>query len=278
MYSSLNRLKAQKLCYHDRMNLTTITDFTDDAVQIYRHLRDNVVTKDNSFIADSPKVVRMLLERDIQIRSILATEKFYHDNQALIESKNIPKLFVADKTSMKEIVGHNIHHGVMMHGIRPTQTPLEQMGNHIIMLENITKNENVGAIARSAAALGVDSLIVSEKSPHPFGRKALRVSMGYASQLKIDRYHDIFSTLQTLKGLGYRIFAAEVTDDATMLQKVKIPKKWVLLMGDEHTGLSQEILKACDETIMIEMSPDVKSFNVAVASSLMMYHFKKALA
>lgn len=257
------------------MKLTTITDLSIPSLQIYRQLRDNVVTKDNSFIADSPKVVSMLLETDIEVRSILATEKFFLDNQALIEKRGIPLLYVADKSVMKDIVGHNIHHGVMMHGIRPSQTPIEEMGNHIIMLENITKNENVGAIARSAAALEVDSFIVSEKSPHPFGRKTLRVSMGYVSQLKIESYEDIFSTIERLKRLGYKIFAAEVTDDAIPLQKVKVPEKWVLLMGDEHTGLSKEILNACDATIMIEMSPEVKSFNVAVASSIMMYHFKK---
>ncbi len=257
------------------MNFITITDLDIPSLQIYRQLRDNAVTKDNSFIADSPKVVSMLLETDIQVRSILATEKFYHDNKELIEKKEIPQLYVADKKVMKDIVGHNIHHGVMMHGIRPSQTPIEEMGNHIIMLENITKNENVGAIARSAAALEVDSFIVSEKSPHPYGRKALRVSMGYVSQLKIESYDDIFSTLERLKRLGYKIFAAEVTDDAIPLQKVKVPEKWVLLMGDEHTGLNEEILEACDATIMIEMSPEVKSFNVAVASSIMMYHFKK---
>ena len=258
------------------MTLIEITNLDIPSLQIYRQLRDNAVTKDNSFIADSPKVVSMLLKTDIEVRSILATQKFYHEYKALIESKNIPLLYVADKTIMKEIVGHNIHHGVMMHGIRPKQTPIEEMGDHIIMLENITKNENVGAIARSAAALEVDSLIISEKNPHPFGRKALRVSMGYVSQLKIETYHDIHSTLETLKSLGYKIFAAEVTKDATPLQEVNIPKKWVLLMGDEHAGISEEILEVCDETVMIEISPMVKSFNVAVASSLMMYHFKNS--
>ena len=146
-----------------------------------------------------------------------------------------------------------------------------------MMLENITKNENVGAIARSAAALEVNSFIFSEKSPHPYGRKALRVSMGYVSQLQIKSYHDIFSTLEQLKDLGYMIFAAEVREYAIPLQKVKVPEKWVLLMGDEHTGLSEEILDACDSTIMIEMSQKVKSFNVGVAASIMMYHFKQSL-
>ncbi len=258
------------------MTLTEVTNLNIPSLQIYRQLRDNAVTKDNSFIADSPKVVSMLLQTNIEVRSILATKKFYDEHRTLIESKNIPSIYVADKTVMKEIVGHNIHHGVMMHGIRPSQTPLEEMGNHIIMLENITKNENVGAIARSAAALEVDSLIISGKSPHPFGRKALRVSMGYVSQLKIDTYHDIYSTIEKLKSLGYKVFAAEITKDATPLQKVKVPKKWVLLMGDEHAGISENILKICNETVMIEISPMVKSLNVAVASSLMMYHFKNS--
>ena len=100
--------------------------------------------------------------------------------------------------------------------------------------------------------------------------------MGYVSQLKIDTYHDIFETIEELHALGYKIFAAEITRDAIPLQEVSVPGKWVLLMGDEHAGISEEILKVCDETIMIEMSPTVKSFNVAVASSLMMYHFKMA--
>ncbi|MCH2208418.1 MAG: RNA methyltransferase, partial [Lentisphaerales bacterium] len=70
------------------MNLTPITNLDIPELQIYRHLRDNAVTKDNSFIADSPKVVNMLLETDIEVRSILATEKYFQDNKELIEAKD----------------------------------------------------------------------------------------------------------------------------------------------------------------------------------------------
>lgn len=256
------------------MNLIEISNLNIPSLQIYRHIRDNIVTKDNSFIADSPKVVKLLLESDVEVKSILATEKFYNENADLIKNKDILLLYVASKSVMKEIVGHNIHHGVMMHGIRPPLTPIEQMDEHIIMLDSIGKNENVGAVARSAAAMELGSMLVSSKSPHPFGRKALRVSMGYASRLKIDIYDDIFSTITKLKLLGYKIFAAEITDNSIPLQQVKIPRKWVLLMGDEHRGISQEVLEICDEIVKIEMSPNVASFNVAVASSIMMYHFK----
>ena len=256
------------------MNLIEITNLDIPSLQIYRHIRDNVVTKDNSFIADSPKVVKLLLESGVEVKSILATKKFYIENTDLIKSRDIPLLYVASKSVMKEIVGHNVHHGVMMHGIRPALTPIEQMDDSIIMLDSIGKNDNVGAVARSAAAMEVGSMLVSIKSPHPFGRKALRVSMGYASRLKIDIYDDIFATIAKLKQLDYKIFAAEITEGSTPLQQVKIPKKWVLLMGDEHTGILPEILDACDEVVTIEMSPSVASFNVAHASSIIMYQFK----
>jgi tRNA G18 (ribose-2'-O)-methylase SpoU len=175
---------------------------------------------------------------------------------------------------MKTIVGHNIHHGVMMHGIRPKEVALEELDSQIIMLDALSKNENVGAIARSAAALGINSFVVPKKSPHPYGRKALRVSMGQVSKLKLHTHEDIALTLKTLQSLGYKIFAAETTTDAIALQDVKVPKKWVLLMGDEAKGISRDVLELCDEVVKIEMQEDVKSFNVAAAAAILMYQFK----
>jgi tRNA G18 (ribose-2'-O)-methylase SpoU len=243
-------------------------------LQIYRSLRDNKTTEDNSFIADSPKVVNMLLESGIETRSILATEAYYRTNQALIETKDIPTLYVASKVLIETIVGHKIHHNVMMHGIRPAQNSLEELGDQIIMLDELSKTDNVGAIARSAAALGILSLAAPSYGPHPYGRRALRVSMGHVIKLNIHIYTDIRSTLQILKGEGYRIFAAEVTSGSTPLGQIRIPDKWVLLMGHEQKGLSPDILDLCDETVMIEMEPEIKSFNVAIAASILMYQFK----
>lgn len=255
------------------MNFTPVSDLDIPELQIYRHLRDNAVTEDNSFIADSPKVVNLLLQAPIEVRSILATQTYYEAHADLIEARNIPRLYVADKALMREIVGHKIHHGVMMHGIRPAESPLEAMGERIVMLGALSKNDNVGAIARSAAALGVNSFVLPKNGPHPYGRKALRVSMGYVSRLKVHTYDDIFSTIKALQADGYRVFAAEAAENATPLMRATVPKKWVLLMGHEGDGLSQEVLDACDETVQIEMAPDVKSLNVATAASILMYRF-----
>jgi len=258
------------------MNLIKIDDTNRESIEIYHKLRENAFTDDNSFIADSPKVVNILLESDIKVKSILATKEYYEEFSDLILKKGVSKLFIIDKKDMEEIIGHKIHHNCMMHGVRPEETPLEGLGNNIIMLDDITSTENIGSIARSAAALGVESYLLPYKSPHPYARRALRVSMGHISKLQVNIYDNIFSTLEFLKSEGYKIFGAEVTSDSTPLIDVKIPKKWVLLMGHEGKGLSREILEMCDEVVEIEMMDNIRSFNVAVAASILMYQFKNS--
>lgn len=142
------------------------------------------------------------------------------------------------------------------------------------MLDEISSTQNIGAIARSAAAIGIDSYLVPSYGPHPYSRRALRVSMGHVSMLKTHVYSDITVTIQTLKENGYYIYAAEVTSDSTPLSQVKVKDKWVLLMGHEGSGLSQEVIDLCDEVVTIEMMEGVKSFNVGIAASIMMYRFK----
>ncbi len=246
-------------------------------IEIYRFLRDNKTTEDNSFIADSPKVVNELLKSDIEVKSILATEKYYQANREFLEERCVPILYLASKALMESIVGHKVHHNVMMHGIRPPQVAIENLGNHIIMLEQLSKTENIGSIIRSAVALGVDAM-VAPKYPHPYGRRALRVSMGHIAKLPIHSYDSIVPTILALKEQGYRIYGAEVTPDATALSQLKVAKRWVLLMGHEQKGLSPEILKYCDETICIEMNPEIKSFNVSVAASIILYQLKKVIS
>lgn len=249
---------------------------TKEQVEIYHQLRDKVFSHDNSFIADSPKVVNILLQTDIQIKSILATREYYEEFSHLLTCRDIPELFVLSKNEMQEIIGHKIHHNCMMHGIRPKNNKIEDLDNNILMLDEITSSENVGSIARSAAAIGINSYLLPNKAPHPYSRRALRVSMGHISKLDVCIYDDIFETLVLLKTYKYKIFAAELTSDATELGDVRVPEKWVLLMGHEGKGLSEEVLELCDEVVKISMMDGVRSLNVAVAASIMLYQFKNS--
>lgn len=258
------------------MNLLKIDDINIAELEVYKTLRDNAFDNKNSFIADSPKVVNLLLESDIKVHSILATQEYYDSFKELIQKKSISTLYVCDKELMQSIVGHKIHHNCMIHGVRPAETHLDNLGDNILMLDNITSTENIGSIARSMAGLGVHSYLIPNTSPHPYGRRALRVSMGYVSKLKYNIYEDIFSTICSLKEKGYKVFAAELSENSTPLMKLEVPKKWVLLMGHEGKGISKEILDACDEVVSIEMEESVKSFNVGVAASLIMYKMTKS--
>lgn len=258
------------------MNFTPITNIHATELTLYHQFRENAFREDGSFIADSPKVVNLLLEQNIKVCSILATKSYYEAYQFLIQRHINAILYLATKEQMQEIVGHKIHHNVMMHGIRPKETPLEDLDEHIIMLDEISSTQNIGAIARSAAAIGIGTYLLPSRGPHPYSRRALRVSMGHIAMLKFHTYESIFETINALKERGYRIYGAEVTPNATLLNKVKISQKWVLLMGHEGSGLSTEVLEMCDEVVSIEMMEGVKSFNVGIAASIMMYSFKHA--
>ncbi len=253
--------------------LIEIQNINIEELEIYSSLRESAFREDGSFIADSPKVVNLVLESDVEIKSMLATGEYYDEFSELLKSKNIPKKYLTTKEEMKKIVGHKIHHNCMMHGIRPHDVSLEELGDEVLLLDGITSAENVGSIVRSCAALGVGSLIFANETPHPFNRRALRVSMGYSTFIKSHMHKDIKKTIRDLQTKGYRIFAAEVAPDATPLSKVQTPEKWVLVMGHEGRGIADDILSLCDEVVTIEMQEGVKSFNVGVAASLMMYKF-----
>jgi TrmH family RNA methyltransferase len=256
------------------MNFIQVTDANSPELHIYHQMRENAFREDGSFIADSPKVVNLLLEQDIEVKSIFATKEYYEQYADLLSQKKIPTLYVATKEVMEHIVGHTIHHNVMMHAIRPAPTPLEALGDQVIMLDEISSTQNIGAIARSAAALGVNSYLLPHQGPHPYARRAVRVSMGHIGLMDYHLYEDIFEMISELKNLGYKIYAAEVTEDSTPLSQVKVADKWVLLMGHEGKGIAKEILDVCDEVVTIEMMEGIKSFNVSVAASIMMYRFK----
>ena len=255
------------------MTLTPITTIDLPELQVYRTLRGNLFDRDNSFIADSPRVVLMLLKRGIVPKSILATKQFYETNRETIERyAREATLYVGEREVLGEIVGRNVHHHVMMHAHRPASVPLEDLGDRIVMLERLNNMENVGAIARSAAALGLEGYALPRHGPHPYGRRAVRVSTGHVSRLAVHLYDDPVATIRALQARGYRVYAAEVTPESIPLSQLRdIPPKWVIVLGNEEEGVSPEVVAACDETVQIEMDPEVKSFNVSVAGAIVMH-------
>ena len=254
--------------------LINIDTIECEELLIYKELRESAFRSDGSFVADSPKVASLILQSGLEVKSILATREYYQEAASLLAGRDEIKRYVTSKEEMSKIVGHKIHHNAMLHGIRPPNATFSELGDGVLLLDGITSAENVGSIVRSCAALGVDSLVIANETPHPFNRRALRVSMGYAHRVRTYVHKDIKESIAAFKENGYRVYAAEVASGATMLRDVKVSEKWVLIMGHEGRGIAEDILELCDEVVSIEMQAGIKSFNVGVAASLMMYRFK----
>ena len=130
------------------MNLIEITDLDSQELGVYKSLRDNILGKDGSFIGDSPKVVDLIIKSGLEIRSILATKEFYETREELL-SKREGKFFVASKELLEKIVGHKIHHNAMICGVRPKEKLLDELGDKIVLIDEISSTENIGSICRS---------------------------------------------------------------------------------------------------------------------------------
>ncbi|WP_292662425.1 TrmH family RNA methyltransferase [Nitratifractor sp.] len=244
----------------------------------YRTLRGNLFDADGSFVADSPRVVDQLLGRGLEFLSLLCTPEYLEARRSLIEAAGVPRVYLGERKLLEAIVGHRIHHNVMAHLRRPPSVPLEELPDQVLMLSRLNNMENVGAIARSAAALGVRGYAVPTAGPHPYGRRAIRVSTGHITRLATHIYDDPLETIRAFKARGYRILAAEVTEKAIPLADFSpVPGKWVLILGNEEEGVPEELLREADTVLRIEMETDVKSFNVAMAASILMYALRHRL-
>lgn len=146
-------------------------------------------------------------------------------------------------------------------------------GEKILLLESVRDPQNVGAIIRSAAALGADRIIMSSDCADIYNPKAVRAAMGSLFCMKIDRVDSIPLAVKCLRRSGRRVFAAALNEDACVLGKEQIKKSDCVLIGNEGHGLSDEAIDACDSAVFIPMKMDVESLNASVAASVLLWEF-----
>ncbi|WP_353662840.1 RNA methyltransferase [Hydrogenimonas sp. SS33] len=241
----------------------------------YKTLRGNLFDATGGFVADSPRVVGQLLESGLTFYSLLCTPDYFEKERRRIEAAGVPRVYLGERRLLETIVGHTVHHSVMAHLKRPESVPLEALPERIVMLARLNNMENVGAIARNAAALGVGGYVVPAAGPHPYGRRAVRVSTGHVTRLKVHLYDDPLETMARLRKMGYALLAAEASSEAVPLAEFgPVPKRWVLILGNEEEGVPEAMLSHCDAVLRIEMEPGVKSFNVATAGAIVMYRLR----
>ena len=154
-----------------------------------------------------------------------------------------------------------------------TQLEVLENATRVIVAEAIDNPSNIGAIVRCATGLGWNGLICDTTSADPLSRRALRVSMGAAFNLRFARSNDISETLKTLQGRGYTVLALTPNSSATELTKVSLQQNAprALVFGSERAGLSRLALETSDIQVRIEMNPAIDSLNVAAAAAIACY-------
>ena len=255
-----------------------ITSLDDPRVAAYRNLRERTLRGESLFIAEASLVVQRLIESDFEVDSVLATDEQAAD-LAELAGEDVP-VYVADRSLMVEIVGFPFHRGAMAIGRRRPTTSLDEIMTRLegrqrltfVICPEATQAENLGMVFRSAAAFGVDAVILGPKTCDPLSRRALRTSMGGVLRVPFVCAEDLGMALRTLREqYGVQMAGTVLADDACSLPEVAWPDRVGLMIGNEFAGLDDESLAWCDLRVTIPMAPGTDSLNLGVAAGVFMY-------
>ena len=254
-----------------------ITDFSDPALDIYARRTENQLLnrehpEEGIFIAESPKVVERALDAGFEPVSVLV-EKRHIDGEAreiLARCGGVP-VYTAEFDVLTLLTGFQLTRGVLCAMRRKALPSLEEVlagATRVAVLENVMNPTNVGAIFRSAAALGMDAVLLTPGSSNPLYRRCIRVSMGTVFQGSWTFAPDNWQ--EELKRLGFATAALALRDDTLSIRDERLARepKLALVLGTEGDGLADGTIANCDYTIKIPMTHGVDSLNVAAASAV----------
>lgn len=257
-----------------------IKDFSDERLDVYARLSENQLYHINEpepgmFIAESPKVIERALDAGYLPVSLLTERKHIEGEAAGIISRlgDVP-VFTSDPEILTRLTGFNLTRGALCAMRRNTLPDFRDIcagRKRIALFDNINNPTNIGAAFRSAAALGVDAVLLTDGCSDPLYRRAARVSMGTVFQVPwtyIDNKNG--NGIKMLKCEGFASAAMALDDNSVSIDDKALnnEEKLVIVLGNEGIGLSDAVINECDYTVMIPMSHGVDSLNVAAASAV----------
>jgi tRNA G18 (ribose-2'-O)-methylase SpoU len=251
-----------------------IDDPGDPRLDDYRHLKERHLNAVSArFVAEGERVVRRLLQSDVRVCSVLATPARLAALGGALDGPFAFPVYAAPQAVMDGIAGFHVHRGCLAVGERPPPRPPLAGAHGVVVLEDLVDVDNLGAVARNAAAFGAGALLLSPRCADPFYRKAIRVSLGAVFDLPVSRLERWPDGLGDLRAQGFAVVAAVLAPDATPLLRFTPPPRWALLLGAEGPGLSPGAVAACDHRVTIPMSHSrgADSLNVATAAAVMLY-------
>ena len=271
-------------------NIITITDFYDEALDVYARLTENqLLNRDDPskgiFIAESPKVIERALDAGCIPLSFLVEDKHVETQakELLLRCPDIP-VYTAPFEVLTQLTGFALTRGMlcaMRRPVLPSVSELCRTSSRIAILENVMNPTNVGAIFRSAAALHMDAILLTPGCSNPLYRRAIRVSMGTVFQIPWTFFDDTSSWqnagMQTLREHGFLTVAMALRNDSVSIDDPRLTsaEKLAVILGSEGDGLASETIADCDYTVKIPMAHGVDSLNVAAASAVAFWELGK---
>lgn len=248
-------------------------------------LRNRLEPEKGVFIAESPTVIGLALDAGCEPLALLTERKFIEGKAAgIIDRCSGVPIYTGEREVLAELTGYELTRGVLCAMRRPAPRDFREIAagaRRVAVLENVVDSTNVGAIIRSAAALGIDAVLLTPSCCDPLNRRAVRVSMGTVFQIPWayigedpDRWPN--PGLTWLRELGFKTAAMALREDSVSIDDAGLAAepKLAIVLGTEGTGLTRRTIADCDYIVRIPMQHGVDSLNVAAASAVAFWELR----
>ncbi len=263
--------------------IVEITSLEHPGVEIFSslteaQLRNRLDPEKGIFIAESPKVINVALDAGYEPTALLCERRHIEGDAATIIERcgEIP-VYTGSRELLAQLTGYKLTRGVLCAMRRPLPRRVEDVcegASRVVVIDSVVDTTNIGAIFRSAAALGIDAVLLTPSSCDPLNRRAVRVSMG---SVFLVPWTWISEPLQSLNRLGFKTEAMALTDRSVPIDDPALmaEPKLAIVMGTEGDGLAHETIAGADYTVRIPMSHNVDSLNVAAAAAVAFWQLRK---
>ena len=260
-----------------------ISDFSAPELDVYARLTENQLLnradpKNAMFVAESPLVIGRAMDAGCVPLSFLMEPKHIEGrgHEILARCADDVPVYTAPLEVLTQLTGFHLTRGMLCCMRRRALPPAEALcrdARRVAVLENVMNPTNIGAIFRSAAALGMDAVLLTAAGSDPLYRRAARVSMGTVFQVPWTYLPEDADWQDVLHSYGFKTAAMALRDDSLSIAdpRLREVEKLAVVLGTEGDGLASETIAACDYTVKIPMSHGVDSLNVAAASAVAFY-------
>ena len=265
------------------MRIIEIDSLSHPGVEVFStlteaQLRNRLEPQKGIFIAESPKVIHVALNAGYEPLALLCERKHIEgDAASLIERCGDIPIYTGERELLASLTGYTLTRGVLCAMRRPVPKTVEEVcqdAKRIAVIDGVVDTTNIGAIFRSAAALGIDAVLLTPSSCDPLNRRAVRVSMGSVFLLPWTWLEAPISSLRTL---GFRTAAMALSDNSVPIDhpSLKDEPRLAIVLGTEGDGLSTQVIQETDYVVRIPMWHEVDSLNVAAASAVAFWELRK---